>query len=81
MTGRWAGTFAGRRAAVVPELRAVPALKVVGAATGVVGRQVETAAAVLARSTEAVVHGQLGGRRHGLMSLIGLVWWLFVFFF
>lgn len=65
MTDRWAGTFAGRSATVVPEPRAVLAFKVVRAAADVVGRHVKAATAVQTGRAETVVHGQLRGRRHG----------------
>lgn len=64
VTDRWAGTFARRSATVVPEPRAVPAFKVVGAAADVVERYIEAVTAVLAGSVKTVVHGQLRGRRH-----------------
>lgn len=51
--------FAGRGAAVVLQARAVLALVVFGTFTDVVGHQVETLAAVLTRTVEAVVDIQL----------------------
>lgn len=57
-------TFAGRGAAVVLEARAVLALVVVGTLADVVGRQVETPAAVLTRTVEAVIDVRLWTQRN-----------------
>lgn len=62
MTGE-APTFAGRAAAVVLQARAVLALVVLRACAHIVGRHVEALAAVLTRSTEAVVDVQLWAER------------------